>query len=79
MLFSKPSYNAIGEPFKVAAIQSLGGGKNPHEVGGHDRTFFPYGNQKTKAPKKAAVEWMPEGGKPKDPKRCRDEDGAVMI
>lgn len=78
MLFSKPTYTAIGDPFRMVANDVLKGGKNPHEKGGHDRAFKPYGNPKERAPKKAAVEWMQESKPLPDPKRFRDEDGNII-
>lgn len=78
----RPSYNAIGDPFKmVGQLVSLGAGNDPHKVGGHDMPFRPGGNKYPydRAPKYAAAEWLPEGGPKPDPKRCRDEDGAVIV
>lgn len=89
-LFSKPGYNAIGDPFKMAgkAIAS----KKPETAYAHDFAFKPYGTEKKKKPfvpkaylkdvvvkpNAAAVPWMKDAPEAKDPKRLRDADGFIV-
>lgn len=74
MLFSKPGYISIKDPFKQVAVASLRSNKNEHEVGGHDAPFRPTKNMKEKV--KAAYENRPEGVPER--REIKDEDGNVM-
>ena len=54
-LFSKPTYNSIGDPFKGTAKAIL---EKDSTWADHENPFKPYGNEKRKVPKKYPVSWM---------------------
>lgn len=82
-LFSKPSYNALGDPFIMAAIgMTRTTKKNGHLDAGHDKNFVTAklvnginAGQANSMNIKAAYPYMPLGPGPK--KQFRDEEGAV--
>jgi len=82
-LFMKPTYNAIGDPFKMAAIgMTRTTKKDGHIAAGHDKNFVMAklvngigGGQANSNGIKPAWPYMPLGPGPK--KNFRDEEGAV--
>lgn len=75
MLFSKPGYTSIGDPFKSVAVQSLRSNKNEHEIGGHDARFKLTSNPKERL-HKAPFEYIPSP--PPKRRETRDEDGVII-
>ena len=77
VLFSKPGFNALGDPFIQAGLNSLGRTyvKDGHLKAGHEKAFVPAKLKTEKVPS-APYKYMEqkEGGK----KNFRDEDGAVV-
>ena len=84
-LFSKPSYNAIGDPFKMAALGiTRTSKKDGHIAAGHDKNFVTAklvnginGGQANSHNIKPSYPYMPLGPGPK--KNFRDEEGDVKI
>ena len=85
VLFMKPTYNAIGDPFKMAAIgMTRTTKKNGHIAAGHDKNFVTAklvnglnSGQANSVGVKASYPYMPLGPGPK--KDFKDEEGAVKI
>lgn len=78
VLFSKPGYNALGDPYKPAAV----GGKRIFEhktflKGGHDIDFKPAKTIHEKVARPAKYPYMPQGGDV-NVKKYRDEEGNVI-
>ena len=77
ILFSKPTYNAIGNPFKEAGMSAMRTMvKDAYTRGGHDRDFRPTKNPQEKL-HKATYEYKCDPPS-KDKKNYRDEDGKVI-
>ena len=87
-LFSKPGYNAIGDPFKMAGKAIVT--KKPETAYAHDNAFKPGGNEKRKIPfiphfnydktgRKIPFQRLKEAPEAKDPKRLRDPDGGHVV
>ena len=85
-LFSRPVYNAIGDPFKMAGLQMMGrtAKKNGHIDAGHDKAFMPaklsFGLKSAESNYvgiKPSYAYMPLGPNKKDPKEFKDEEGNV--
>lgn len=84
-LFMKPTYNGIGDPFKMAAIgMTRTTKKNGHIAAGHDKNFVTAklvnglnSGQANSVGVKASYPYMPLGPGPK--KEFKDEEGAVKI
>lgn len=76
--FGKGTYNAIGDPFKMAGMMSMRTMvKDGYLKAGHDKDFKPAKNVGYKA-HKAIYEYKPlEEGKPQN-KKYRNEDGEVI-
>lgn len=72
--FSRPSYNTIGEPFKMAGAMSLRRNKEEFLVGGHDRDWKPMNNVKERV-YRLPYPYRTEG--PPTPKKTKDEDGVI--
>lgn len=85
VLFMKPSYNAIGDPFKAAAVgMTRTTKKDGHIAAGHDKVFFPAklqnglnSGQANHNNIKAPYPYMPLGPGPK--KDFKDEEGQVKV
>ena len=76
--FSKPSYICTGDPFKMAAMESMRTNvKDGYLKGGHDRNFIPAKVVQEKM-KKLPYNYMPLMENVKDPAKYRDEEGGVI-
>jgi hypothetical protein len=84
-LFMRPSYIATGDPFKMAALNSMARTtkKDGHLAAGHDKNFVPAKESKGMNANKCNVhgvkpsyEYIPIGPGPK--KNYRDEEGVVI-
>lgn len=83
-LFSRPTYNAIGDPFKMAAIGvTRTSKKDGHLAAGHDKNFVAAklvngigSGQANSLGVKPSYPYMPLGPGPK--KSFKDEEGAVV-
>lgn len=76
--FEKADYLCRGDPFRMAAIQSMRSTtKDGHLKAGHDRMFRPAKNPNEKI-HKALFDYKEEGPHQKDPKDFRDPDGGVI-
>ena len=83
ILFSRPTYNAIGDPFKMAgASMARTTKKNGHIDAGHEKAFMPAktsfglkGTESNSVGIKPPYAYMPQGVGPK--KDYKDEEGNV--
>lgn len=87
-LFGRPTYNAVGDPFKMAGAQMMGRSakKNGHLDAGHEKAFCPtkasFGKSSldsNRVGKTLAYAYLPLGtGKDGDKKNFLDEEGNVI-
>jgi len=79
VLFSKPSYIAVGDPFRMAAMESMRTNvKDGYLKGGHDREFRPSKHIHEKV-KTLPYKYMPLMEGNPDHSKHRDAEGDVII